>query len=75
MGRACSTYEKTNAYKDLVRKPEGKRSLGSLRFRWEDNNRMDLREIAWGDMDGINLSQNRDQWRVFVNTVMNLHVL
>jgi hypothetical protein len=43
----------------LVGKPEGKRPLGRLRQRWEDNINMDLREIAWGSMDWINLSQDR----------------
>jgi hypothetical protein len=35
---------------------------------------MDLREIVWGGMDWIELAQQRDQWRVLVNTVMNLQV-
>jgi hypothetical protein len=35
---------------------------------------MDLREIEWGGMDWIDLTQNRDQWRALVNTVMNLRV-
>jgi hypothetical protein len=36
-----------------------------------DNIKMDLREIRWGDMDWIDLPQDRDQWRALVNTVMN----
>jgi hypothetical protein len=43
--------EKKNAYRILVGKPEGKRSLGRLRRRWEDNIKMDLREIGWGGID------------------------
>jgi hypothetical protein len=35
---------------------------------------MDLREIEWSDMDWIDLSQDRDQWKALVNTVMNLRV-
>jgi hypothetical protein len=35
---------------------------------------MDLREIGWGDIDWIDLAQDRDQWRALVNTVMNLRV-
>jgi hypothetical protein len=46
MGGACSTNggENRNAYRILVGKPEGKRPLG--RPRWEDNIKMDLREIG-----------------------------
>jgi hypothetical protein len=43
-------------------------------FRWEDNIKMDLREVAWGGMDWINLVQDRDRWRALVNAVMNLRV-
>jgi hypothetical protein len=75
MGRACSTNgEKRNAYRILVRKPEGKRLLGRPRRRWVDNIKMDLREIGWYGMDWIDLAQDRDQWRAIVNTVMNLGV-
>jgi hypothetical protein len=54
MGRASSIHgEKKNAYRILVGKPEGNRPLGRPRYRWEDNIRMDLREICWGGMDWI----------------------
>jgi hypothetical protein len=65
---------KRNACRILVGKPEKKRPLGRPRLRWEDNIIMDLREIGWGDMDWIDLAQDRDQWRALVNTVMNLRV-
>jgi hypothetical protein len=52
-----------------------KRPLGRQRYRPEDNIKMDLTEIGWGDMDWINLAQDRDQSRALVNTVMNLRVL
>jgi hypothetical protein len=75
MVKACSTHgEKRNAYRILVGKPEGRRPLGRLRHRWEDNIKMDLREIGWGSMGWIDLAQDRDQWRALVNTVMNLRV-
>jgi hypothetical protein len=52
MGGACSTNgERRNAYRILVRKPEGKRPGGRPRRRWENNIEMDLRETGWGDMD------------------------
>jgi hypothetical protein len=57
-----------------VGKPEEKRPLGRPIRRWEDNIKMDLREIGWGGMDWNDLAQDRDQWRALVNTVMNLRV-
>jgi hypothetical protein len=39
-----------------------------------DNTKMDLREVGWGDMDWIDLAQDRDQWRALVNTVMNVQL-
>jgi hypothetical protein len=57
-----------------VGKRERNRSLGRSRRRWEDNIRMDFGEIGWGGMDRIDLAQDRDQWRAFVNTVMYLRV-
>jgi hypothetical protein len=47
MGRACSTdWGKMNAYRILVGKQEGKRPLGKPERRWENNVKMDLREIG-----------------------------
>jgi hypothetical protein len=75
MGRACSTNgENRNAYRILVRKPEGKRPPGRPRLRWVDNIKIDLRETGWDGMDWIDLAQDRDQWRALVNTVKNLRV-
>jgi hypothetical protein len=55
-----------------VGNPEGKRPLGRPIRRWLDNIKMDLREIGWDGMNWIDLVQYRDQWRAFVNAVMNL---
>jgi hypothetical protein len=57
-----------------MEKPEGKRPLGRTICRWVDNNKMDFREVGWGGMDWIDLTQDKDQWRTVVNTVMNLQV-
>jgi hypothetical protein len=57
-----------------VGKPEGKGLLGRTRRRWVDNIKMDLRERGSGDMDWMDLAQDRDQLRVLVNTAMNLRV-
>jgi hypothetical protein len=55
-------------------KPEGKRPLERRRRRWEDNIKMNLREIRIDGANWIRLAQDRVQWRAFVNTVMNLRV-
>jgi hypothetical protein len=64
-----------NVYNIFVGKPEVKRSLGRPRRRWEDNIRMDLREIWWEGVDVMHLAQDNDQWRAVVNTVISLWVL
>jgi hypothetical protein len=58
--------EKKNSYRVLMGKPEGKRPLGRPRRGWEDNIKMDLREIGWGTVDWINVAQDRDQWRALI---------
>jgi hypothetical protein len=63
-----------NACIVLVGKPGGKRPLGKPRNRWENNIRMDPREIVCEAVDWMHLAQDRDQWRAAVNTVMNLLV-
>jgi len=44
----------------LIGKPEGKIPCGRLRLRWEDNIRLDHREIEWDGVDWIHLAQDRD---------------
>jgi hypothetical protein len=55
-------------------KPEENRPLGRPKRRWVDNIRMDFREIRWNGEDWIHMDQDREQWRVLVNTVLNLRV-
>jgi hypothetical protein len=57
-----------------VGKPEGKRPLGRPKCKWVYYIKMDLHDIEWGGVDWIDLGQDRDQWRAFVNTVMNFQV-
>ncbi|KAJ4444070.1 hypothetical protein ANN_05859 [Periplaneta americana] len=70
-GHVARMGESRNA---LVGRPEGKRPLGRPRRRWEDNIKMDLREVGYDDRDWINLAQDRDQWRAYVRAAMNLRV-
>ena len=64
----------TGVYRVLVGKPEGKRPLGRLRRRWEDNIKMDLQEVGRSCGDWMELAQDRDRWRALVSTVMNFGV-
>jgi hypothetical protein len=66
--------EGRGVYRVLVGKPGIKRPLGRPRRRWEDNIKLDLREIGIDGANWIRLAQDRVQWRAFVNTVMNLRV-
>jgi hypothetical protein len=58
----------------VVGKPEGKRPLGRLRRRWQDNIKMDFQEVVWGCTNWVDLAQERDRWRARVNTAMNHQV-
>jgi hypothetical protein len=66
--------EKRNAYRTLVGKPEGKRPLGRSMRRWEDNIKMNLREIRGGGMDWFDLAEVKNHRNALVNKVMNLRV-
>jgi hypothetical protein len=66
--------ERRDIYRVLVGKPEGKRTLGRPRHRWEDNIKMDFQEVGCGGMDWMELAQERDKCRTLVNAVMNLRV-
>jgi len=71
VGRVAGMGEMRNDYKIFVEKPEGKRSRGRPRRRWEDYNiRMKLRNTEWERGDWMHLAQVTDQWRALLNTVM-----
>jgi hypothetical protein len=73
-GHVARMGEGRSVYGVLVGRPEGKRPLGRPRHRWEDNIKIDLREIGIDGVNWIQLCQDRVQWRAFVNTEMNLRV-
>jgi hypothetical protein len=53
-----------------VGRSEGRTTLGRPSGRWDDCIKMDLHEVGWRNMIWIDLAQNRDRWRGFVNAVM-----
>jgi hypothetical protein len=73
-GHVARMGEGRGVYRFLVGRPEGKRPLGRHRRRWEDNIKLDLREIGIDGANWIRLARDRVQWRAFVNTVMNFWV-
>jgi len=73
VGHVVRIGEGRSVHRVLVGKPEGKRSLGRPRRRWEDNIKVDLQEVG-GGADWMELAQDRDRWRALVNTVMNFRV-
>jgi len=75
MGGASSAYGGgERCVQGFGGKPVGRRPLGRPRRRWEDNIRMDLREVGCGGVDWMELAQDRDRWRALVSAVMNLRV-
>jgi hypothetical protein len=58
----------------LVGKPEGKRPSGRPKCRWDDNIKMDIKEMEREDVEWVYLAQDRDHWRDLVNIAMNLRV-
>jgi hypothetical protein len=67
-------WDGRGVHRVLVGRPEGKRPLGRPRRRWEDNIKMNRREIGIDGSNWIRLTQDRVQWRAFVNNVLNLRV-
>ena len=73
-GHVARMGDSKRVYRDLVGKAEGKRPLGRLRPKWEDNIKMDLQELGCWRMDWIEPAQDRHRWRALVNAVMNIRV-
>jgi hypothetical protein len=73
-GHLARMEEGRGVYRVFVGRPEGKRPLGRPRRRWEDNIKMDLRELGIDGANWIRLAQDWVRWWAFANTVMNLQV-
>ena len=56
------TGDRRREDKVLVRRPDGNRTFGKPVRRWEDNSKMNLRDVGWESMDWIDPAQNRDRW-------------
>jgi hypothetical protein len=67
MGR---TYSTNGVIRGKIRTKETTRKTNM----WVDNIKLDVGERGWVGVDWIRLSQDRDQWKTVVNTVMNLRV-
>ena len=66
--------EGRSSFKILTGTPAGKRPLGRPRHRWEDNIKMDLKEIGINTRNSMDSVQDKDYWRVLVNRALNLRV-
>ena len=66
--------EAWSTFKIITGKPTGKRPVGRLRRRWEDNSIMDLKEIGISTTNEVVLAQERDHWRALVNAAFNYRV-
>ena len=73
-GHVTRVGEGRGVHRVLVGKPEGKRPLGRPRRRWEDNIKMELKEVGGGCGDWMELPQDREMWRALVSTVRNFRV-
>ena len=73
-GHVALMKQSRNAYRVLLEKTEGKRPLGRPMRRWEDNIRMDLREVGCDTGEWIDLAKDRGKWRAYVRAVINLRV-
>jgi hypothetical protein len=73
-GHVTRMGEGRGVYRVLVGRREGTRPLGRPRLRWEDNIKMDLREIGIDGANRIRLAQDRVQWRAFMSTGVNVRI-
>ena len=73
-GHVARMEEGRSTFKILKGKPTGKILLGRPRRRWENNIRMDLKEIGINTRSWVDSVQDRDYWRALANAVLKLRV-
>ena len=67
--------ERRSAYRVWMGKPQGRGKLGRPRSRLEDYIKIDLRDMGWGgDMEWVDLTQDRDRWWTLLIALMNLWI-
>ena len=71
VGRVARFGDRKGAYRVLVGRLHGKRTLGRSRHNWENNIKIDIQEVGWRGMDFIVVAQDRDSWHALVTAVMN----
>jgi hypothetical protein len=74
VGHVSRMEEGRSAFKDLIGKPNGKGLSGMPRRTWEDNIRIDLKEIGINTRNWVDSAQDRDYWRALLNSALNLLV-
>ena len=74
VGHVARMWERRDVYKVLMGKPEGKKPLGRPRRRWEDIIKMHLQALGCGDIDWIELAQDRDRCWTLVNAIISRQV-
>ena len=73
-GHVARIEEGRSTFKIVIIKPAGKRLLGRPSRRWEDNIRMNLKEIGIHTRNLVDSLQDRDYWRALVNAALNPQV-
>ncbi|PSN29247.1 hypothetical protein C0J52_28358 [Blattella germanica] len=72
MGHVARLGDERGVRRILDGKPEGKRPVGRPRMKLENIINYDLREVDYRGDDWKTLTQDRDVWRAYVRTAMNL---
>ena len=74
LGHVARMEKGRSTFNILAGKPSGNRPLGWPRSRWEDNIRMDVKEMGINTRNWVDSAQDRDYWRALVNWALNLRV-